>query len=185
LLIETCIRNHELLPVLKKVGYSVSFLDEDSQYSYKYLRKTIIASNLKDFRNSVNLVNKKRMIFLKPLSKEVLRYGIISNKVIGIVIDDSNFKILRKSALNLLRQYNKFVEIPLPNSSSYLLYRIIPLSYKWFNVIFSSYSRDLNEIWTPISKLNYLVIHGADEEEALRWIYDNPLKLLIHVSNSY
>ncbi len=48
-----------------------------------------------------------------------------------------------------------------------------------------SYSVDINEIWTPISKLNYLVIHGADEEEALRWIYDNPLKLLIHASSNY
>lgn len=185
MLIETCIKNYDLLPVLKKVGYNITFLEDNFQYSYKYLRKTIIASNLKEFNNSIAAIKKKRMIFLKPLSKDVLRYGIINSKISGIIIDNSNFKIIKKTSLNLLRQYNKFVEVPLPTSSSYLIYKIIPLAYKWFNVVFSSYSQDINEIWTPISKLNYLVIHGADEEEALRWIYENPLKLLIYASNNY
>ncbi len=131
MLIETCVKNHELLPVLQKIGYDISFLEDDFQNSYKYMRKTIITSNLKDFKNSVASIGKKKMIFLKPLSKDVLRFGIISDRISSIIIDDSNFKILKKTSLNLLRQYNKFVEIPL-TSSSYLIYKIIPLSYKWF-----------------------------------------------------
>ncbi|AOL15758.1 RNase P subunit p30 [Sulfolobus sp. A20] len=177
LVIEPCILNSDVFPYAQKLGYNLTFA-EDGKVGIK--RITIRTDSIDALRRTLaNLKReRKQLIFIKPLSLDSLRYSIIDKRVNVIVIDGENIKVLKKTMLNLIRFHNKFVEVPL-KSSRIVVYRMLMYAYKWIpNVIFSSYAEDYNELWSPISKIDYLNILGADEEEAFKFALLNPIKLL-------
>lgn len=175
MLIETCVLNSKIFNVLKIVGYDY-FLSEDGLMGQK--RVTIVAKNSKSIVNFLKS-DPKALVFVKPLSIDALKYAIISNRVSAVVLSSENLHIFKKTMLNLIRQYDKPVEVQLRNFNSFVLRKIIVWSYKWIAYpLFSSCAGNFDEIWPPLSKINLLVIHGADEEEAIKWIYFSPQKLL-------
>ncbi|NON62997.1 MULTISPECIES: hypothetical protein [Acidianus] len=137
-------------------------------------RLTFTAKNRQQIFENVKRSSGFRLRVCKPLTKDALRYAIINDSIDFISIDDSNFFLLKKSMLNLIRQKTKPVEISL-SSSSNVIFKAIRFGYKWIdNLVFSSCAKDFNELWPPLSKINYLIIHGADEEMALYWTYVTP-----------
>lgn len=181
MLVETCVKKSDLLYVLRRIGYSEGILEGTG--SNKWKRATVSFSEPESFREKLASIKRDVLIFAKPLNRQALRYALSQERVIAITIDEDNWKLLnRKSSLNMLRQQGKFVEVPMMASSG-VIFRVIRLAYKWFDVVFSSCASELTQLWPPLSKVNYLVIHGADEEEAIRWVYDNPNKLLLSTSS--
>ncbi|BDB97677.1 RNase P subunit p30 [Saccharolobus caldissimus] len=176
LVIESCILNSNLFPYAKKIGYNLVF-SEDGLVGIK--RVTFSVENGNHLKKILKGISREHiLVFVKPLSIDSLKYAIINKRVNAIVLDDENSKIFRKTMLNLIRTHNKFVEVPLKSSKA-LIYKAILFSYKWIpNVIFSSYAKNFNELWNPISKISYLTILGADEEEAYKFVILNPIRLL-------
>ncbi|EWG07290.1 MAG: RNAse P subunit p30 [Candidatus Aramenus sulfurataquae] len=182
MLVETCIKNPALFPILKKIGYSEGILEEVNSQS-RWRRVTIPFSDPEGFRRRASSFEKNVLVFAKPLNRQALRYALSQERVIAITIDNDNWMLLtRRASLNMIRQQGKLVEVYM-SASSGIIFKVIPLAYKWFNVVFSSCASDMTQLWPPLSKVNYLVIHGADEEEAIRWVYDNPSKLLLYASS--
>lgn len=175
MLVETCVINSSLFPYLEKCGYTY-FLSEDGLLGYK--RITIKARNFKSVINFLKS-NPRGFVFVEPLSVDALKYAILDERITGIVLSPQNLHVFKKTMLNLIRQYDKPVEVQLKNFSSLVLRKFIIWSYKWIMTpIVSSCAEKFNEIWSPISKISLLVVHGADEEEAIHWIYFSPQKLL-------
>ncbi|AAK41036.1 RNase P subunit p30 [Saccharolobus solfataricus] len=177
LIVESCILNSKLFPYAKRLGYNTIF-SEDGLVGIK--RVTIKVENGNQLKKAFKkqFVSKEVLVFVKPLSIDALKYAVINKRVNAVVLDDDNIRIFKKSMLNLLRSYGKFVEISLKSSSG-LLYNAILFAYKWIpNIIFSSYASSFDEIWSPISKISYLTVLGADEEEAYKFVIINPIKLL-------
>ncbi|BFH73508.1 RNase P p30-like protein [Sulfurisphaera javensis] len=140
-------------------------------------RFSILAKNSKSITNFLKS-NPKGFIFVKPMSIDALKYSIINDKITGIILAQDNIHLFKKTMLNLIRQYDKPVEVQLRNFNSYVIRKLVTWSYKWISTpILSSCARTFNEIWPPLSKIDLLVVHGADEEEAIGWIYFLPQKL--------
>ncbi|WP_338601159.1 RNase P subunit p30 [Sulfolobus tengchongensis] len=181
LVIESCILNSKLFPFARKLGYNLIF-SEDGLAGIR--RVTLVVENSGQLKKLLkrSFFSNNVLIFVKPLSIDALRYAIINKKVHAIILSDDNSRIFRKSMLNLLRSHNKFVEVSLKSSSG-LIHNAVIYGYKWIpNIIFSSYAKDFNEIWNPISKISYLTIAGADEEEAYKFVILNPIKLLYAIN---
>lgn len=176
MLVEPCILNSGLYNFIKQAGYDY-FLSEDNLMGKR--RFTIVAKNSKSIINFMK-TNPKGFLFVKPLSIDALRYSILNEQVTAIVLSVENIHLFKKTMLNLIRQYEKPVEIQLRNFNSFVLKKFITWSYKWITLpLVSSCARTFNEIWPPLSKIDLLVVHGADEEEAIEWIYFPPQKLVL------
>ncbi|WP_168064385.1 RNase P p30-like protein [Sulfolobus sp. S-194] len=181
MLIETCILNSALFNYLKKVGYDY-FLSEDHLMGHR--RISIEAKNSKSIANFLKS-NPKSLVFVKPLSVDALKYSIIDDRISGVILSAENTHIFKKTMLNLIREYEKPVEIQLRHLNSFVLRKFIIWSYKWISFpLISSCANSLGEIWPPLSKINLLVIHGADEEEAIDWIYFSPQRLISKYGHS-
>ncbi|ACP48538.1 RNase P subunit p30 [Sulfolobus islandicus Y.N.15.51] len=183
LVVESCILNSRLFPYVKRLGYNMVF-SEDGLVGIK--RVTIKAENGNQLKKMLKkpFIERDVLVFVKPLSIDALKYAIINKRVNAVILADDNMRIFKKSMLNLLRYYDKFVEVSLKSSSG-LLYNAIVFAYKWIpNIIFSSYASDFNEIWSPISKISYLTVLGADEEEAYKFVILNPIKLLNELNST-
>ena len=159
-----------------KLGYD-EVLTEDR--SGKFSRVTIEANSWKEVAENVRKISGNTLVFVKPLSSEVLRYSLRNPRVNCIVIERKNSHIFgKKSSLNLIRQYKKPVEIQLKNLEIDVIYKVISWS-KWIEYPFlSSCASKFNELWSPLSKFSLLVSLGASESEALKWIYISPLRVL-------
>jgi len=175
LLVEPCVLNSKLFNILKIVGYDY-FFSEDGLIGQK--RITIIAKNSRSITNFLK-TNPKALVFVKPLSIDALKYAIINDKVSSIILSSDNLHLFKKTMLSLIRQYDKPVEVQLHNFNSFVLRKIITWSYRWIMYpLFSSCANNFDEIWPPLAKIDLLVTHGADEEEAIKWIYFSPQKLI-------
>lgn len=181
LLIEPCIKNEKISYLARKVGYDILFIENGFPLS----RITIPLRHSSNFLKNVNNYKNYDLIVVKPLSIEALRVSILSKAIHMIHIDNDNFYLMRKSMLNLIKIKNKFIEINLNSSSSYIIYKSILWGYKWIkNLIFSLCAKETYELWSPSSKLSYIIIHGADEEMAMKWVFINPQLLLYHVTRN-
>ncbi|AWR97268.2 RNase P p30-like protein [Acidianus sulfidivorans JP7] len=184
MLIETCIRNPKLSKYVHLLGYK-KYIQEGNEGEIR--RTTIYATTKQEFINKLNSIKfTKSLIFCKSNNAEVIRECIKTKNVSAIVLDSSNINIIRKKTiLNMIRFNNKIIDVWLPFSSSYVISKVVIWGYKWFNnILFSSCASKFNEIWNPISKINFLVIHGADEELATYWIYISPMVLIRNASNN-
>ncbi|MFP3260290.1 MAG: RNase P p30-like protein [Sulfolobus sp.] len=174
MLIETRVSNssYELASYIKILGYDY-FLSEDGKFGIK--RTTLKSGNKEEIFNFYRK-NRPLIYFVKPTTIEALRYSIIYDNVNGIVIDKENSRLFKKSMLNLIRQYNKVVEVCINEIS--IVYKVINWSDKWIEYpIFSSCASRFNELWSPLSKIALLSSLGAYKEDAIRWIYLSPLVL--------
>lgn len=182
LVIESCILNSKLLPYAEKLGYNLVF-SEDGVAGIK--RVTLKGINTNYLKKQINrLKSKNVLIFIKPLTLDSLKYAIVNKGVNAIVLDDDNVRIFKKTMLNLIRINDKFVEIPLKSSIN-TIYFGITIAYKWApNIIFSSCANEFNELWSPISKIDYLTVLGADEEEVYKFVLFNPMKLLYEFNST-
>lgn len=183
MLIETCVYNRSLENYLYLVGYT-KFIQEGNQGDLR--RVTIFTNNKSELFKKIGfLTSKKTFIFCKTNDPETLRTCIKLPKISGIVLDSTNINLFRKKTiLNMIRDHDKIVDVWLPFSSSYVINKVIIWGYKWINnILFSSCATKFNEIWSPLSKINYLVIHGADEELATYWITISPLVLINNVAS--
>lgn len=175
MLIETCVLDHRLNTILKTVGYD-NFISEDGLEGYR--RISITAKNSKSIINFLKS-NPKGLVFVKPLSVDALKYSILNERVSAIILSYENLHFFKKTMLNLIRQYEKPVEVQLRNFNSLVLRKLILWSYKWISTpLISSCAKTLEEIWTPLAKIDLLVVHGAEEEDAIEWIYFSPQKLI-------
>ncbi|ARM75910.1 RNase P p30-like protein [Acidianus manzaensis] len=184
MLIETCIRDDRLSKYVYLLGYH-DFIQEGN--GGKIRRLTIYANSKAELLHKINQIKStKYIIFCKTNNAEVLRECIKREKISAIVLDSSNINIFRKkSILNMIRTNNKIVDVWLPFSSSYVISKVIIWGYKWINnILFSSCASKFNEIWSPLSKINFLVCHGADEELATYWILMSPLVLMSNASSN-
>lgn len=180
LAIEPCIRRQELLNYLKVAGYDVGILEERGRDSSIHVKKryTLAKNDIKNFRNVLKK-DKNLILFSKPYDIESLKFSILESNIKAISIDDSNIRVFRKAMLNLININNKILEISL-KSSSFVINRVISWGYRWsFPMIFSSYANDFNEIWPVLSKIDYLIVHGASETMAYRWVLIEPFKLFL------
>lgn len=186
MLIETCVYNKDLEKYLHIAGYT-KFLEEGNKSELR--RTTIYTNNKSDLLKKIRSIEHKGrfFIFCKTNNAEVLRTCIKLSEVSGIVLDSTNINLFKKKTiLNMIREYDKIVDVWLPYSSSFVISKIAIWGYKWINnIVFSSCAKKLNEIWSPLSKINYLVVHGADEELATYWITISPQVLISNASNNY
>lgn len=186
MLIEPCILNFKIKHFLKKAGYDEAFIESEDSNS-RISRITIVTKDKNTLFNNIKLYTGNKLIFCKPLTEEILRICISYNKVNAITVDNVNFHLFkRRATLNLIRLHDKTIEVILPYSSSYIIYKFIIWGYKWIrNILFSSCAKDFNEIWNPLSKVNYLILHGADYEMATYWVFKSPQVFLNNVSSNY
>ncbi|BDC19310.1 RNase P subunit p30 [Acidianus sp. HS-5] len=185
--IEPCILNYKVKHFLKRAGYDNAFIEGKPVDNADISRVTIISRDKDSLFNNIKLYKKSKLIFCKPMTEEILRICITYNKVNAITVDNTNFRLFRRKAtLNLIRFHDKVVEVVLPHSSSYVIYKFVIWGYRWIrNILFSSCAKDFNEIWNPLSKINYLILHGADYEMATYWIFKSPQVLLNNVRSNY
>lgn len=168
------------------MGYT-KFIEEGNKEG-ELKRATIITNNKTELFKEVNKLKYRRIfIFCKTNNAEVLRTCIKLDEISGIVLDSSNINLFKKKTiLNMIREYNKLIDVWLPNSSSYVISKAVVWGYRWINnIVFSSCAKKFNELWSPLSKINYLVIHGADEELATYWVVISPQVLVSNASNNY
>jgi len=178
--IEACIYSDKLFSILRKIGYDIGIL-EDAKEGLS--RKTIVTNDIKLLSNLLrSRTGFKGIIVVKPMSLQVLRYSIISKKVNMVQFDNENIYLLKRTMINLLKIYDKFIEINLNNISSLNLIKIIGNSKINKNIILSSCAREYYELWPPLSKLNFVTIHGIPEELGLQWVFLNPIRLIISAS---
>ncbi|MCY0849191.1 RNase P p30-like protein [Sulfuracidifex metallicus] len=176
LAIEPCIMKPDLQRYLNVLGYSSGLVEAKTSSSSKFTRYTLHKGEIKNFRN-VMQKNRNTILFSKPYDIETLRFSVLTSEISGITVDDSNIKIFRKAMLNLINYNKKIVEISL-KSSSFVISRAISWGYKWsFPLIFSSFAQEFNEIWPLVSKINYLIVHGASQVQAYKWVLNEPFKL--------
>ncbi|MEM0174293.1 MAG: RNase P p30-like protein [Sulfolobaceae archaeon] len=183
LIVEACVLSHELIPILKKVGYDIGIIEGNKNL---LSRKTIEVKDdniLSSFLRSSKKF--KGIIVVKPLSISTLRYSILSKQVKMLQFDDENAHLLKKNMINLLKNKEKYIEINLNKISFFNLYKIL-LNFKIHrNIILSACAKHYSEIWPPLSKLNYVSIIGIPEELGIQWIFLNPNRLIISVSRGY
>ncbi|BBG24421.1 hypothetical protein [Sulfuracidifex tepidarius] len=180
LAIEPYIRRQELLSYLKIAGYNAGIVEERGKNIPDHVKRryTLMKNDIKNFRNILKR-DKNIILFSKPHDIDTLRFSILESDIKAISIDDSNIRIFRKAMLNLININNKILEISL-KSSSFVINRAISWGYRWsFPMIFSSYANEFNELWPVLSKIDYLILHGASETMAYRWVLIEPFKLFL------
>ncbi|BCU70617.1 RNase P p30-like protein [Stygiolobus caldivivus] len=161
-----------------KLGYNMILPEEDK--SENIYRVTIESDSKEDLSKKIRKIkDSKIFLFVKPLSSEALRYSVQNYHVKSLIVDRKNIRIFsKKSNLNLIKQYGKIVEVQLKNLEIDVIFKIINFN-KWIEYpIFSSCATTFNELWSPLEKFSLLVTLGANEGDALKWIYNNPLLLL-------
>ncbi len=176
LAIEPCIRRPDLINYLKISGYGVGILEGYNNVEYDGPKRiTLERKEIKNFKLKKN--KEEFIVFAKPYDTETLRFSAIKPEIKGITVDDSNIRIFRKAMLNLLSINNKIVDVSL-KSSSFVISRVIAWGVRWdLSIVFSSNASYFNEIWPILSKINYLVVHGAPLTMAYRWVLIEPFKL--------
>lgn len=129
-------------------------------------------------------MGKKGLKFVKPLSAEAFRAALMDHLVFALTIDESNVRLVRREVLSLARIHNKPIELLLNHSSSRTISTAIKWGRRWVHTIFfSSCASKMSEVWPPLVKVNFLVVHGATEAEALSWVFHSPLKVLGSVTS--
>jgi len=177
LLVETCVKTIELREYAKKLGYD-EVLSED-KYDSRYRLSLELSSKEEIAKYIRKIKDNKVILFVKPLSFEAFKYSLQSPKVAALILDRKNIGLIgRKGSLNLIRQAKKPVEVQLKNLEVDVIYKVIQWN-KWIEYpILSSCASKFNEIWSPLSKFSLLVTLGANESDALKWIYNNPTLLI-------
>jgi len=176
-LIETCLLDSSLMPFLQAAGYSNYLLEGRERLTIElYDSEKLRHQNSSGF-----------LLFVKPMSQNAFRKALMDSKVNAISLDDTNVRLVRREILNLLRIHRKPLEILLNSSSSLTISNSIGWGRKWIDTMFfSSCATTISEIWSPLVKMNYLVVHGATEVEALSWVFHSPRRfiLLAHSNTS-
>ncbi|MEM4080420.1 MAG: hypothetical protein QXY37_03770 [Metallosphaera sp.] len=142
------------------------------------IRRTFYSGVSNPSRTSTN-----EILFFKPSSRENLVKALNDYRIHGISLDRTNYHLLKKNLLHLIKIKNKFIEIRLNESSSELIRRSIEWGYNNIKIVFSSCASTISDVWPPLSLFNYLLIHGASSSRAIVWISRYPMELFNIVSD--
>lgn len=183
MLVETCLRNEALIPILKKIGYS-SFLIEGGGAVATIGRITLTAEKYPHGEID-KAFSRGHLVFFRPNSRDSLIKVINDERVCCVVLDNTNLHLYKRPLVRLMVRKGKFVEVWLRSSSHEVVRRAIELGNRGLKTVFSSCPSKISEVWSPISKLNYLLILGASSPLALTWIYSFPLELYRNASANY
>ncbi|MGC9105762.1 MAG: hypothetical protein ACP5HQ_04995 [Thermoprotei archaeon] len=171
--IEPCVRSPKVYEVYRK--YYDEVLVEFKRESVNSDRITV---TLKGERDLTRLkLSPKKITVIKPMNRSLIKKALdLGAKIIRI--DTDNYSLMKKGQLNLFRQYDVIIELPL-NAVNYLIVKnVASWSTRYvIDVVLSSCSEGL-EVWHPLSKMALLTSLGVSEVDAFHFVFISPLRLL-------
>lgn len=172
--VEPCIRDERLYP-LYSMYYDRVFLEGKG----RLIKAERVTVQIKSEKELPRLrLEPHRITVVKPLSRSVVK-RVLDQGFKVIRIDSDNFNVIRKGQLNLFRQYDVILEVPLNKVNYYILRTVCLYSTRYVSdVLISSCSSGVAEVWHPLSKLALLTSLGVPEADAFHFVFISPLRLL-------
>lgn len=170
-----------LVPTLKEIGYS-RFLLEGGIGKAGLMNRITLTAGKYPYDEINKVVGRYRLILIRPTSRDCLVKAINDERICCLVFDNMNYYLYKESLARLLMRKGKLVEVWLHSSSHEAVRRAIKLGSRGVKLVFSSCPSRLSEVWTPISKLNYLVVLGAPTQLGIVWLFSFPQEMYNNAS---